>query len=259
VGFSLGGGSWVRVPGARTMVHRPGEGTVCDGRGSFRSRADAIQYDGRCEPALSVTIDWNATTFGSRSFGAPSSFRLSAIDPVRGAVLSLRRAIEDAWTRTGGSREMTEGVCDLLARLRAEGLEMPRIEPRDLESSVDAQLFATSRALDRALSRTEEMPMLVDVHDGMGVSSRTIQRMVPRVLAAWGQAPPDTRWGFRALKNRALLVRACTLMSHPEATTERVAEIVGFSTPNAFCRAFAERGLPSPGRVREELRALEAA
>jgi AraC-like DNA-binding protein len=61
--------------------------------------------------------------------------------------------------------------------------------------------------------------------------------------------------GWRALRNQWRQSAALLLMSHPRATTERVARALGYSSPTALCRALANASLPTPGSVR---RALDA-
>lgn len=258
-GIVLGGTSKVRFSDGTIHTLSVGEGTTCNGRGHFRSRADGRSS----EPSLSVTVDWDADWFASRPLDGALSYRVGDVTPFRGQVDRLREAIERAWHRSADAaaqRAIAARVTELLALLAAEGIDVPLCNEAELAATVPSDVASMSRALDRALSRTDELPMLVDVESTAGVSARTVQRVLPRVLEAWGQSPSSgSPSGFRALRTRVQLVRACLVMSHAEATTERAAQIVGFSSPNALCRAFAQQALPSPGRVRERLHDLDAA
>jgi AraC-like DNA-binding protein len=254
-GVVLGGTSKVRFVDGVVHTLSSGEGTSCNGRGTFRSRAESSPN----EPSLSITLDWDAGWFASRAISSAPSFRVASLTALRESVDRLRNAIERAWQQPGdgsGGALLAVHVADVLSLLAAEGLDVPSCTAQDLATDVSSDVGAMSRALDRALSRTAEVPMLVDVEAASGVSARTVQRVLPRVLEAWGQnGSPES---FRSMRTRVQLVRACLVMSHPEATTERAAQIVGFSSPNALCRAFAQQDLPSPGRIRERLRSLEA-
>jgi len=247
VGVVLGGVSRVRFVDGTTHTLVAGDATTCDGRGSFRSRAESTEH----EPSLSITVDWDASYFASPRLGAPRAFRVGSPAKLRQAVDAMRAMIELAWREPARQPLVAARVSELLHLLAAEGLDVPACTARDLAVDLDDDVLEMSRSLDRALSRTVDVPMLVDVEQASGVSARTVQRTLPRVLEAWGQAPD----GFRALRTRVQLWRACLVMSHPNATTERAAEVTGFSTPNALCRVFAKHELPSPGRVRERLRA----
>lgn len=255
-GVVLGGTSKVRFTDGIVHTLSSGEGTTCNGRGTFRSRAESS----KAEPSLSITLDWDAHWFASRSVDVAPSFRVRALAPLRDAVERLRHTIELAWQQPAdprGTSSLAHRVADVLSLLAAEGLDVPAATANDLATDISSDVGAMSRALDRALSRTAEVPMLVDVEAAAGVSGRTVQRVLPRVLQAWGQnGSPES---FRSMRTRVQLVRACLVMSHPAATTERAAQIVGFSSPNALCRAFAQQDLPSPGRIRDRLHSLDAA
>ena len=45
------------------------------------------------------------------------------------------------------------------------------------------------------------------------------------------------------------------LASSPAVTTRGLATILGYTTPDALCHAFANAGLPSPGAVKKLPRA----
>lgn len=257
-GLVLGGSSRVRFGDGTVHTLGVGQGTTCNGRGTFRSRAESIGH----EASLSITIDWDARWFASRAIDIAPAFRVGdrGTSALRARASELRVAIEQAWRAPASPAQgrIAPHVAEILALLRAEGLDVPACGAADLATTFTPEVASTSRALDRALSRTEELPMLVDVESAAGVSARTVQRWLPRVFEAWGQSS-STPESFRALRTRVQLVRACLVMSHAESSTERAAQVVGFSSPNALCRAFARAQLPSPGRIRDRLRALDAA
>ncbi len=243
-GFSVSGRSFVRFGSGRRVTIEPGDGVFCQGRSAFRSRAESTDA-----PAISINIDWDADYFGAGAPASPSRFSLGSKAGLSERVDALRTEIARAWEHAALAPSLAASVSDLLAFLRASGLAVPVVRPADLETSFDADVQRASRAFDRAFSQTRDLPMLIDVEASLGLSARTIQRAMPRVVRAWGRAPVT----FRELRTQVQLGRGCLLMSHPQATTERVADLLGFSTANALCRSFAKSGLPSPGRVRERL------
>lgn len=253
VGLSLAGHSLARFD-EQSVANAPGHGIACEGRGTFRGRAESVG----ATSARSVNIDWDAAHFGEARTGR-ELVRVSSLAELTHRVDALVSAITRAWDAPTETREVAAQAASLLALLRAEGIAVPRVTPEDLSWQAPPELRATSRALDRTLSLTRAMPMLVDAEAAAGLSMRTIQRWLPRVRRAWGYdddaiaTAPD---GFRAFRRRTQTARACLFMSRPGATTEGAARVLGFASPNALCRAFADAGLPSPGQVRGRLRAL---
>ncbi|MFO0670642.1 MAG: hypothetical protein U0235_13590 [Polyangiaceae bacterium] len=248
VGLSLSGISHARFS-ERTFVSEPGAGVTCDGRSAFRGRAESLDD----VSARSIVIDWDVRHFGGPRAGGTEAVRVSSLARLAAHVDALVLAIARTFRDERGPR-LEEASAALLGFLHAEGLDVPRLTAADLIVPPEPELQAMSRALDQALSLTDEMPMLVDVEATAGASIRTIQRWLPRIRKAWGH--DDDGDGFRALRARVVAARACLFMSRPGATTEGAARFLGFASPNALCRRFAEAGLPSPGQVRQRLHAI---
>jgi AraC-like DNA-binding protein len=246
VAFSVDGESVVRTPMEREWAIG-GEAIVCNGRASLTGGTDA-----RVRPSLTLSIDWDATYFGDSLLRAPAFTRVMQrrLAPV---VHALRDAIEAAWQDPSAVLPLQRVLERTLAMLRAEGFAAPRVDGRELVEDSYLGLAPLSRALDVSLSFERGRPALVDLEDALRVSARTIQRRLPDVLRAWGYRPD----GFSALRKRTRLFQACAVMSHSQATVEIAARATGFATPSAFCRAFVDAGLPSPGRVRTVLARLQ--
>jgi hypothetical protein len=238
VGLSVAGRCFIRYEPATAVECVAGEVAVFPGRSSFRSAVAASD-----EATVSMHIETDRTLYPARPF-APSFGRLGMIDQVRADIERLCRAIEHAWEFRDAAPRVDDALTGLFARLRASGVPVP---PRDawLGARFTPQVHRSGRAVDLALSQTDCRPMLVDVERFGGISARSVERVFPELCAAWGQRPES----FRAYTKRACLVRACGAMTNAKATTERVARAMGFSSPNAFCRAMARAGLPSPGAV----------
>jgi len=219
-----------------------GHALVCNGRSTLAGSTDA-----RVLPSLTMNIDWDAAYFGSSPDGPVATTKLAAPERVRAHVLSLASAIARAWDDPRALPIVSARASTLLRALRADGFETPRIEPADLVDEVYRALQPVSSALDRALSTVGERAARCDVEGAVDLSSRTTQRRLASVVTAWGYADAS----FRDVRRLTTLFRACALMTNGRATTELGARVTGFSTPTAFCRAFHERGLPSPGNVRD--------
>jgi AraC-like DNA-binding protein len=247
LGFLLGGDTRVTFGGSDRWF-RPGAVVTADARGELGFRTEGTR-----EPLLSISIEWDAEHFGSRRAGGMGVGRLTAIPACRVRVDAVLAAIESAWEDPCATPVLTASVVSLLASLRAEGLDAPRVDAADIAYEPSALERRLSRALDTVLTLRESAPMMTDVESLLGLSGRTVERHLPGVLALWGQSPAT----FRELRGRHRLFQAALAMSHPAATTEQTARLCGFATPNALCRSFLKAGLPSPGRIRERLHALQ--
>lgn len=244
IGVDLEGESAMTF-GGKSLVTREGSVSVLPGRGSYRAR---LEPSGRVSWSMIVEIDRRVhpSAPATESFGM-----LDGLGDARRIVSSLCDAIDRAWEDPTQRPGVHIALDALLAFMRARGLPVPAIDLRDAPE-VSETLQRLARAADLALSQTGERPMIVDVEEASGIGARTLQRAMPALCALWGQAPES----FRAHTRRVVLGRACALMTNPRATTEGAARVLGFSTPNALCRAMAKAGLPSPGAVRERFKAI---
>lgn len=239
IGVSLCGRSLVRVPGRPAQDVEPGFVGLLPGRGAYSTRLEA-------GPAsFSLTIEFDRDVWGAAVL-APSVGRIADLTRLNEQAESLCHAIECAWADPSARPLVDRALVDLFSSLRASGIPIPDIDPRAFEP-LPLSLSRLGRAVDRALSQTRSRAMLVDVESECELCARTLQRSLPALCALWGQSAES----FREHTRRNILARACWAMTNPQATTELVARAVGFSSPNAFCRAMAGYGLPSPGRVRQ--------
>lgn len=239
VGFCLEGRSQFRLAGTSSEM-RAGGVVLAPGRGSISTRLEA-----EAPPSFSMTIEIDRTIWGVEAL-TPSLGRMGDPTRVTEDVKSLCGAIERAWSDPSERPCVDRALNDLLALLRADGLPLPDVDTRAFPS-LPRSLTVLARAVDRAQSQTRSRAMLVDVESEAEVCARTFQRSLPELCALWGQSVES----FREHTRRSLLARACWAMTNPRATTELIGAAVGFSTPNAFCRAMGGYGLPSPGRVRQ--------
>jgi AraC-like DNA-binding protein len=243
VGVMLRGRADLRTSSASRWLG-PGDLLVSDARGDFTSRHDALE-----EPSLSITVEWDRGYFGGTAIGEPRLDSLGSAAPVLSEVEALRRSIERAWLDSSTKREVASQLVRVLASLRAQGIDVPQLTDAELVGEPAPDVERLSRAIDTSLSFTRTRPMMVDLEDITLLSARTVERTLPETLRLWGQGHET----FRELRGRVRLFQAQMLMSHPAVTTELASRVFGFASPNAFCRAFSKRGLPSPGRIRETL------
>lgn len=194
--------------------------------------------------SLTLAVEWEEGLVGRQRIRSPQSFRLSP---------GSREALLDASLRLMGSRSGAPGLPALanciLEVLRSEGAPFEATEAACLEEEVDARMVQLEAAMDRALSvdGKRASPMLVDLEEPLGMTRRQVQWTLRSYL---GRYHFTSRNGWRDILQMWRISRGAALLTAPAATTEFVAEILGYSCPTAFCRAFAGAGLPSPGEIR---------
>ncbi len=240
VGVALRGRAFVRQGLGGDTAHEcaAGDAIVMPGRGSFR--AGILASD---EESFSINIEIDRSTY-EQAPNAPTFMKVRDLPRVTNDVELLVRAIENEWRNPEAGPLARKHLETLLATLSYEGLPVPRVLPRS-QTNDDRNMRRMARAIDQTLSLSRSMPMLVDVENLTERSIRTVQRKFPELCSVWGQRAES----FRAHRQRTQLARAVGAMSNPRATTELVSRALGFSSPNAFCRAMNSNGLPSPGSI----------
>jgi hypothetical protein len=141
-------------------------------------------------------------------------------------------------------------VEQLMRALRAAGLcdRAPVVE--NPFSPVEVRTLSRfSETLTRLQAGSGERLMAVDLADALGCSERTTLR----VSSAYFRSLYVSVDSLRDYVASGRLWVAAAAMLSTGARTEIVSRRLGYSSPVALCHAFADAGLPSPGRLREFL------
>ncbi len=142
-----------------------------------------------------------------------------------------------------------------LGALRALGLPL---EPETWEEPLlaeDPSDQAWSSAIDAALSDLAGGPASADLERRVAKSRSTVFRRSREFHGKFGLTGlSGPEW--RSVRDFYRLLVGTIVMGHPDAGTREVAGLLGYRSAEAFCHAFANAGLPSPGRVRESVRQL---
>ncbi|HEY8428269.1 MAG TPA: hypothetical protein VIL20_07835 [Sandaracinaceae bacterium] len=227
----------VRWPG-RDVELREGDFVVVG-----RDSGWTMRYEGRVRVLI---VEWTA--------GALSDATSVAGDGRLGArAWSAARAAVDPLAMHGPEPEIAAGVVELAAVLRAAGIPFERLTPAELARPSPPGLREIVHAADAAICALSRAPASVDLERIVGWSARHVQR---RLRSAHAQFGFNASGGVRDLLGRWRIYAAAMLASTPGATTERVAALTGYSGPAPLCRAFAQRGLPSPGAIRGAVAAM---
>ena len=228
------------------------------GRGVIRSATAAMEMGGgqvgfvargsdfraRTEPppGFGVFVQWDPAVFGQPSDCPLVGQRLSTKDQARIEAVLLRLTAD-----SHAPMEAEAGVADLFQILGALGVLAARPDAGDLITSPAPRTVLTGRAIDRVLSRTSDRPMVVDLTTVLGCSERHARGLVREYADAYALQGATT---WRSLVSLWRTYLAGLLMTAPNATTERVATVLGYGSPTAFCHSLANAGLPSPGEMR---------
>jgi hypothetical protein len=136
-----------------------------------------------------------------------------------------------------------------LAALAAEGLPLgPRAAEAARAAPALGALQRLTDAIDGELCQLDRGPALVTLEERPGWSRRTVALRVREIGARYGtSALTGSDW--RSSRDFYRLLLGTVFASHRAATTQRLAALLGYSSPAALCHAFANAGLASPAVV----------
>lgn len=210
---------------------------------------DSLYMRTQGEELLCLSVEWNLGSLGTTApIGLPmGSLDAAAVEHLTTATLDLLANNEEV---TGSPLSIISRV---LARLRSVGVPFDAWRARDLVVPVPSTLQRVADAVGRNLSRLATKPGTANLEQDLGVSRRRVAELVSELAARYGLNGTD----WRTMRDRWRLLSSLMAMSNPRARTEDVARAVGYSSANAFCHAYREANLPSPGMVRTELERLK--
>ena len=128
------------------------------------------------------------------------------------------------------------------------------MSPRAFAEHVADEAEAPERAQEALFPTVEnlsEQPMLVDVTERVDVTDRQARRDVIKMQQEFDLFDR----GFRETVHRWRLTAAVLLLSAKDLSATEVAAAVGYGSLTAMGRAFKKANLPTPTRVRRQLRA----
>ncbi|MGO8996758.1 MAG: hypothetical protein ACLQVI_25870 [Polyangiaceae bacterium] len=225
-----------------------GHGLMRDGRTSVEMQRGYIGYverggdfRARTEPAdaFGVFLQWDPAVFGKA--GGPSMSRtpLAAADLAR-----IDRTLARIVT---GAPGLEGDAVDLFAVIGSLGMLSDRPALGDLVLPPSPRVARVGEAIDGVLSRSGVRPMVVDLMRALDCSERQARYLVGEYVEAYA-LQGAREW--RTLVNVWTTYLAGLLMTAKGATTEGVAGLLGYGSPNALCHALTNAGLPSPGEMR---------
>jgi hypothetical protein len=228
-----------------------GHGQMRDGRTALEMRRGYVGYvergeyfRARTEPvdAFGVFLQWDPAVFGRsgdvRMWRTPIATRdLARVERVLGRIVT-------------GAPGLEADVAELFAIFASLGVIAERPALGDLVIPPSPRVARVGAAIDGVLSRTGARPMVVDLTRALGCSERQARYLVGEYVEAYA-LQGATEW--RTLVNVWTTYLAGLLMTANGATTEGVAGLLGYGSPNALCHALTNVGLPSPGELRRQV------
>jgi AraC-like DNA-binding protein len=226
----------------RTVEMAPGDALVVRDLGALAIRAG----DG-----LSLELDWEPSCeLAAGSVPELSHARLA--HSTRRALASMSTAMREMTAQDHGRFDTTAAAA--IGALRAEGLPLSvgvLLNPEVFSMNDDGQRLI--EACDAELCHLEAGPMLWGVEQRLGCSRRTIARRIREANSQYGiSAMSGENW--RSARDFYRVLLGTILASSRAATTEKLAAVLGYSSPTALCHAFADAGLASPAVVGEQAR-----
>lgn len=194
--------------------------------------------------AISLVVEWEPGEFGEPIRSPFDSLRISGkgFGALRAAAVSLSRP-------NARLEEVRQATHEIFSVFEAHGLPLRPGTPASFVEEVPEQEERLTHLIDRALSHRGDLLGMADLEQVSGWSERSLRRHLGVHLKKYHFNAKV----WRELYRRWRLSTGLALMGSPFATTEAVAGLLGYSSPTAFCRAFAASGLPSPGSVRQLL------
>lgn len=242
-------------PSERNWLIVPLEGEVVIGAGGrevalsageclveLNHRTDYLRYP----PAVNLTLEWEPGFLGSRLLDPGDGIRFSQRNLRR-----LQRAAAPLQRDDVSNCEASRCIRELVALLRAEGLPFDEAALEDVAEEVPEWMRAISGALDHSLSDLARSSVL-DLQGILGWSSATVRRRLSEFRTHFSYKTIR----FREILHLRRLVTGAALLGATASTTETVASILGYNSPNAFYDALAHADLPSPASIREAARRL---
>jgi hypothetical protein len=234
VGIPLRGHGLMRDAHDSVDMKRGYIGFVEHGR-EFRARTEHAH-------AFGLFLQWDPAVFGRPRESPISRARIEPRDLSR-----IGWALRGIVSAEASHGVLTAAVGEIFHVLASLGVLENRPLLGDLVVPPPPRVERIGRAIDGVLSRAGTRPMVVDLTRALDCSERQARYLVNEYVGAYA-LQGATEW--RTLVNVWTTYLAGLLMTAQGATTERVAGLLGYGSPNALCHALTNSGLPSPGEMR---------
>lgn len=133
--------------------------------------------------------------------------------------------------------------------LAAEGIALAGLtDAFAVDSDPDDVAFMAT--LDAILADVRRAPASIDWESRAQASRKTLTRRTQIVHSRYGLTGVRFRADWRAVRDLNRLVVAMLFATEKQASLSSIAAAVGYGSAAALCHAFANAGLPPPGKIR---------
>lgn len=225
----LGGG--VRLAardGSSTLDMRPGDVALLSPADASHARYADVSY---------LDLEWAPAA-------APGGPPLRPLAPV-----SLARAARLAERLLSGETPDLEIFTEAFALFRAAGAPLGDLSTDTFTGGPSEQDTRIAQAITAQIADLRTAASALSLGERAELSPRQLQR----VFGAFCERYRLNATSWREMRNRYRLQIAIALASIPSIPVTMLADEVGYASPAALARAFANAGLPSPSELREEV------
>jgi AraC-like DNA-binding protein len=211
-----------------TLRMRPGDVALLSPSDASHARYEDVDY---------LDLEW---TPAASPVGPP----VRALAPV-----DLARAMQLGERLVAGVTPDREIFTEAFELLRGAGAPLGDLSVDAFEGGPSAQDLRIAQAITTQIADLRTAASALSLGEHAELSPRQVQR----VLAQFCERYRLNATSWRDMRNRYRLQIAIALASIPSISVATLADEVGYASPAALARAFANAGLPSPSELSDEI------
>jgi AraC-like DNA-binding protein len=216
------------LDGSSTLRMRPGDTALLSPSDASHARYQDVSY---------LDVEW--TPAGPPA--GPAVRGLAPVDLARAQALGERLA-------TGATPD-AEIFTDAFALFREAGAPLGDLSVDAFEGGPSAQDLRIGQAITAQIADLRMAASALSLGEHAELSPRQVQR----IFAQFCERYRLNATSWRDMRNRYRLQIAILLASIPSISVATLADEVGYASPAALARAFANAGLPSPSELRDAI------
>ena len=228
---------FVLLSGAVRLAARDGSSMLDMRPGDVALLSPADASHARYEDVCYLDLEWTPPA----SPAGPPLRRLAPVDLGRASRLGERLAAGDA--------PDSEIFSEAFELFRATGAPLGDLSVETFEGGPSVQDLRIAQAITAQIADLRIAASALSLGEHAELSPRQVQR----VFAQFCERYRLNATSWRDMRNRYRLQIAIALASIPSLSVATLANEVGYGSPAALARAFANAGLPPPSELREEI------
>lgn len=211
--------------GSSALRMRPGDVALLSPSDASHARYEDVSY---------LDLEWKPAA-------PPSGPAVHALAPVE-----LARAADLGERLVAGATPDAAIFSEAFALLRGAGAPLGELAVDAFEGGPSARDLRIAQAITAQIAELRTAASALSLADHAELSPRQVQRIFAQFCARYRLNAAS----WRDMRNRYRLQTAIALASIPAISVATIADEVGYASPAALARAFANAGLPSPRELR---------